>query len=184
MSKFTPSPFLTRLRIFSLQCGPSGSTRKIVDEAIEHIQELEMGVEQAEDVYEALADIAWAAGHAHYHAGDSRADVVSFIEWAKEFTALHVNTDWSVADPGYMELIWEFAQGKMGLVTKSDTMTGEQAKALGYEMIVASHIEFGLVKNGQGIRTWWARSFEHVLPALSHPRVLEAVRINEENTPK
>lgn len=57
-------------------------------------------------------------------------------------------------------------------------MTVEEAQALGYEVVIASPFEIGLVKNGQGIRTWWGSDFGHV-PALDHPIVQKAIEITE-----
>ncbi len=66
-------------------------------------------------------------------------------------------------------------------------MTVEQAKELGYEVKLASPFEVGLIKNGKGIRTWWAIEFGapprppamRELPPLDHPKILQAIEINE-----
>lgn len=50
----------------------------------------------------------------------------------------------------------------------------------GYEIIKASAFEVGLTKNGKGVRTWWAKDFEGLLPSLDHPLIQEAIKINEE----
>lgn len=42
-------------------------------------------------------------------------------------------------------------------------------------------VEAGLVKNGRGIRTWFAQDFDGVLPGLDHPKIQEAMAIEEEN---
>lgn len=60
-------------------------------------------------------------------------------------------------------------------------MTKDEAQALGYEVIMASPFEVGLVKNGKGIRTWWCSDFDRKLPPLDHPLILEAVAIQEES---
>jgi hypothetical protein len=57
----------------------------------------------------------------------------------------------------------------------------DDARSLGYEVVEASAIELGLVKTGRGIRTWWKSEFNG-WPKLSHPKVQEAIRINEEIT--
>jgi hypothetical protein len=57
-------------------------------------------------------------------------------------------------------------------------VTVEQAKELGYEVVITSPFEVGLVKNGQGIRTWWNSDFGHV-PSLDHPVIQQAIEMNE-----
>lgn len=59
-------------------------------------------------------------------------------------------------------------------------MTKEEAEALGYRIIEASPFEVGLVKGEKGIRTWWCQEFNRELPPLDHPKILEAIKINEE----
>jgi hypothetical protein len=58
-------------------------------------------------------------------------------------------------------------------------MTAKEAKALGYAVIKASPYEVGLVRNGKGIRTWWARDFGGKLPKLDHSLIQEAIRACE-----
>ena len=41
---------------------------------------------------EAIADIAYVAGYKKFTTGNSRADINSFIYWAKEFENIHQNT--------------------------------------------------------------------------------------------
>ncbi len=53
-------------------------------------------------------------------------------------------------------------------------------KALGYEIIKASTFEVGLIKNGKGVRTWWANEFNGDLPPMEHPLIQEAIQITEE----
>lgn len=55
-----------------------------------------------------------------------------------------------------------------------------EAERLGYKLVKASEFEVGLVKNGRGIRTWWAKEFGGKMPTLDHPLVQEAIRITEE----
>lgn len=47
---------------------------------------------------EAVVDIAYYAGDKGYYSGDSRADVIDFIWWAKDFENFHKNTDWGKLD--------------------------------------------------------------------------------------
>jgi len=61
-------------------------------------------------------------------------------------------------------------------------MTEKEAKDLGYKVIKASPFEVGLVKNGEGIRTWWARDFGGKMPKLDHQLIMEAIKIHEENS--
>ena len=58
-------------------------------------------------------------------------------------------------------------------------MTIQQAQDLGYALIKASPFEVGLLKDGRGIRTWWAREFAGRMPKLDHSLVQEAIRLNE-----
>lgn len=58
-------------------------------------------------------------------------------------------------------------------------MTSDEAKAKGYEIIEASPVEWGLLKNGRGIRTWWKSSFSGP-PTLEDAKIQEAIRITEE----
>lgn len=58
-------------------------------------------------------------------------------------------------------------------------MTIEEAEKLGYQVVMASPFEVGLVKNGQGIRTWFSQSFDMKLPTLDHPKIQQAIEINE-----
>lgn len=62
-------------------------------------------------LFEAIADIAYIAGQEKYYSGDSRADMSSFIYWAKEFERLNENTDWDKQD--YILAIEEFALKKL-----------------------------------------------------------------------
>lgn len=54
-------------------------------------------------------------------------------------------------------------------------MTEKDVSDLGYKVVWAGPFEVGLVKNGRGIRTWWAKDFGGELPPLNHSLVLEAV---------
>ena len=58
-------------------------------------------------------------------------------------------------------------------------MTAEKAKAPGYEVIAASAFEVGLIKGDVGLRTWFCQDFDRRLPTLDHPKILEAIEINE-----
>lgn len=53
------------------------------------------------------------------------------------------------------------------------------AKRLGYEIMAASLFEVGLVKSGQGVRTWFCSDFDRRLPSLDHPTIQAAIRANE-----
>lgn len=59
-------------------------------------------------------------------------------------------------------------------------MSIEEAESKGYKVIAASPFEVGLVRNGQGIRTWWANEFDCKLPKLDHPEIQRAIQITEE----
>ena len=58
-------------------------------------------------------------------------------------------------------------------------MTIEEAKKLGYEVVMVSPYEVGLVKNGKGCRTWFCQEFDRELPALDHPKIQKAIHITE-----
>jgi hypothetical protein len=62
-------------------------------------------------ILEAVADIAYTAGHEKYTSGDSRQDVFNFIWWAEQFEEIHLNTNWHQED--YMQKIDEFAGQKI-----------------------------------------------------------------------
>lgn len=62
-------------------------------------------------------------------------------------------------------------------------MTEEEAKAAGYEVVFASPYEVGLLYKGKGVRTWWTNQLHrsaNTLPPITHPKIQEAIRINEE----
>ena len=60
---------------------------------------------------EAIADIAYVAGYKKFTTGNSRADINSFIYWAKEFENIHQNTCWEEKD--YMEEVEKFAKKRL-----------------------------------------------------------------------
>lgn len=60
-------------------------------------------------------------------------------------------------------------------------MTIQEAESLGYSVVQASMFEVGLLKNGKGIRTWWAPDFGGVMPKLDHPIIQGAIAIQEKN---
>lgn len=53
-------------------------------------------------------------------------------------------------------------------------------QAEGYKVVAASFFEVGLVKDGRGIKTWWARDFGFKLPGLDHPLIQDAIRAQEQ----
>lgn len=59
-------------------------------------------------------------------------------------------------------------------------MTKEEAKQKGYELVIASAFEFGLIQNGRGLKTWWVQDFGGTMPDLDHPKIKEAILINEQ----
>ena len=60
---------------------------------------------------EALADIAYLAGQKGFFSGDSRNDINEFITWAKEFEAVHEDTNWDEVD--YLTSIEAFTNNKL-----------------------------------------------------------------------
>jgi hypothetical protein len=60
---------------------------------------------------EALADIAYLAGQKGFFSGDSRNDINEFITWAKEFEAVHEDTNWDEVD--YLTAIEAFTENKL-----------------------------------------------------------------------
>ena len=54
-----------------------------------------------------------------------------------------------------------------------------RARTQGYKVIKASPFEVGLVKNGVGIRTWWASDFDCKLPPLGHPVMMDCIKRSE-----
>lgn len=61
--------------------------------------------------YEAIADISYIAGYNRYYSGDSRIDMLEFINWAKEFEEINKNAVWEYRD--YMLEIESFAIHKI-----------------------------------------------------------------------
>lgn len=64
-----------------------------------------------EKLLETVADISYYAGQLGYYSGDSRADINSFIFWAREFEFLHKVTDWD--EENYMLAIEDFSHKKV-----------------------------------------------------------------------
>lgn len=66
-----------------------------------------------EDVklFEAIADIAFMAGQKGFFSGDSREDIAEFVKWAKEFEAIHEETNWDEVD--YTHSIEAFTAHKL-----------------------------------------------------------------------
>ncbi|MXN92699.1 hypothetical protein GR160_15830 [Flavobacterium sp. Sd200] len=62
-------------------------------------------------LFEALADIAYLAGQKGFFSGNSRNDIAEFIVWAKEFEAIHDETDWDEID--YIDTIEAFTLNKL-----------------------------------------------------------------------
>lgn len=49
----------------------------------------------------------------------------------------------------------------------------------GWEVIKASPFEVGLIKDGKGIRTWWAKDFDCNLPTFDHPIIQKCIQDHE-----
>ena len=62
-------------------------------------------------LFESIADIAFIAGQKGFCSGDSRADIDQFISWAKEFEAIHEETNWDETD--YKDAVEVFALTKL-----------------------------------------------------------------------
>ena len=60
-----------------------------------------------------IVDVAYIAGQANFHSGDSRADVDTMIKWAKEFHAALEQNDWAVSETTYMEAVEAFTKHKL-----------------------------------------------------------------------
>lgn len=58
------------------------------------------------------------------------------------------------------------------------TVITQMAVSLGYSIIKASPFEWGLIKNGKGIRTWFSQDLGNA-PQISDPKVIEAILIAE-----
>lgn len=58
-------------------------------------------------------------------------------------------------------------------------MTATEATAKGYKLVQASPFEYGLIKNGKGVRTWFQNQFGREIPDLEHPLVQAAIDIQE-----
>lgn len=62
---------------------------------------------------ETIADISYIAGTQNYYSGDSRADISSFIIWAKQFETINKTTNWD--QNNYMLEIEKFSRMKLAL---------------------------------------------------------------------
>jgi hypothetical protein len=62
-------------------------------------------------LFEAIADIAFMAGQKGFFSGDSREDIAEFISWAKEFEAIHEDTNWDEVD--YISVVDAFTTNKL-----------------------------------------------------------------------
>lgn len=66
---------------------------------------------QNQKLFDAIADIAYAAGYNNHYSGNSRLDIAEYILWAKEFEKIHKRTNWDELD--YMLEIEKFAENKL-----------------------------------------------------------------------
>ncbi|MFL9844176.1 hypothetical protein [Flavobacterium rhizosphaerae] len=62
-------------------------------------------------LFETLADVAYLCGQRGFFSGDSRQDIAEFIRWAREFEAIHDDTDWDEVD--YHDTIEAFTLNKL-----------------------------------------------------------------------
>jgi hypothetical protein len=76
------------------------------------------------DLLEIVADIAYVAGQFGHYSGDSRADIHSYISWAKEFAASF--TQEQEDDGEYMESIDAFASRKLREAGNCDEPTAKK----------------------------------------------------------
>ena len=60
---------------------------------------------------EAVSDISFIAGEKNFFSGNSREDVYTFIQWAKEFVKENSKTYWHEVD--YIESITKFTENKL-----------------------------------------------------------------------
>ncbi|MGB4848382.1 MAG: hypothetical protein WBP41_10720 [Saprospiraceae bacterium] len=60
---------------------------------------------------ETVSDISYIAGENKYFSGNSRADVSTFIFWAKEFQKENLKTNWHEVD--YISSIEAFTENKL-----------------------------------------------------------------------
>jgi hypothetical protein len=70
---------------------------------------------------ETVADIAYLAGAKRYHSGDSREDVQTFIEWAREFELIRrvdARGNETYCGAGYLRAIEVFAFEKLNKEAK------------------------------------------------------------------
>ncbi len=59
-------------------------------------------------------------------------------------------------------------------------MTKEEAEQKVYRLVLASPFGVGFIQNDRGIRTWWSNDFDRKFPTLDHPKIQEAIEINEQ----
>jgi hypothetical protein len=48
-----------------------------------------------------------------------------------------------------------------------------------YKLVQASACEVGLLRDGQGLRTWFASEFDGVFPTIEHPIIKSAIEIDK-----
>lgn len=84
-----------------------------------------MNKDQIYSLCEAVADIAYIAGQQNFYSGDSRSDISTFIEWAKEFERINNSIQWGV-DEGmdYIDAIYSFTIKKINSVSLNENING------------------------------------------------------------
>jgi hypothetical protein len=60
----------------------------------------------------------------------------------------------------------------------------DDATTKGYSLVIASPFEVGLLRNGEGMRTWYVFDFECQMPKLDHALVQEAIEASEKHFQK
>jgi hypothetical protein len=66
---------------------------------------------QNQKLFDAIADIAYAAGYNNHYSGNSRLDIAEYIHLAKQFKKIHKRTNWD--EFIYMLEIEKFAEAKL-----------------------------------------------------------------------
>ena len=163
--------------------------RKVILAQREEINRLEKLVSRIETPYQVDQEIAriltWVTTYKG-HDGQERAVMLlsEFEKLLEEIRKLKSIND-SLDKQGSRYLMrnseLEIKQSRMESEIKSLNRLLSPKPPSGYEVVAASHFEVGLIKDGKGVRTWFCQDFDGKLPTLDHPKIQEAIRINEEN---
>lgn len=97
--------------IYSWSCNEHISSDHFA--VLQNITDRKANADADYSLLEATADIAYIAGEKQHYSGNSREDIATFIEWAKEFEELHHGEVWGEGIEDYPDAIRNFAIDKL-----------------------------------------------------------------------